>query len=314
MAAIRHSNDLINRLPKVRGQLTQNVELAKLTWFRVGGPAEVLYRPADEADLIKFLKGLPTEIPVTILGVGSNILVRDGGIPGVSIRLGSGFHHISICGKTVTVGAGTPNLKLANAAREEALAGMEFLCGIPGTLGGSIRMNSGAYNSEIKDLLESVRALSNSGEEIALSAKEMKFSYRHAGVSQDLIFVEARLNGQPGDRARITEKMAQIQSERKITQPAKQPTGGSTFTNPWGRKAWELIDKAGCRGLTRGDAQVSNKHCNFLINLGKATAADLEGLGEDVRMRVYENSGIKLEWEIKRIGDHEKGVLREVGL
>ena len=306
MAAIRHNNDLINRLPKVRGQLTQNVELAKLTWFRVGGPAEVLFRPADEADLIKFLKGLPTEIPVTILGVGSNILVRDGGIPGVSIRLGSGFHHISICGKTVTVGAGTPNLKLANAAREEELAGMEFLCGIPGTLGGSIRMNAGAFEREIQDLVVNVRALSRSGEQVMLSAEQMNFGYRQTHVSPDFIFVTAKLRGYFGRQSQIIESMTKIQTERRSNQPVNQPTGGSTFTNPTGATAWELIEKAGCRGLTRGGAQVSTKHCNFLINLGNATATDLEGLGEEVQQRVFDNSGIKLEWEIKRIGVHKK--------
>ena len=314
MAAINHSYSLLEKLPKVRGRMEEDVELAKFTWFRVGGPAEVLFWPADEADLTEFLVKLPRNIPVTILGVSSNTLVRDGGIPGVSIRLGRGFHQITVDGETITAGAGTPNLKLSNAARDKAISGMEFLCGIPGALGGSIRMNAGAFEREIQDLVENVGALSRSGEQVMLSAEQMNFGYRQTHVSPDFIFVTAKLRGYFGRQSQIIESMTKIQTERRSSQPVNQPTGGSTFTNPTGATAWELIEKAGCRGLTRGGAQVSTKHCNFLINLGNATATDLEGLGEEVQQRVFDNSGIKLEWEIKRIGVHEKSGFGKIRL
>ena len=314
MAVRKRDNHLLVTLPKVRGQLSADVDLARLTWFRVGGPAEVLFRPADEIDLMAFLENLPKEVPVTILGVGSNTLVRDGGIPGVSIRLGTGFNNITVTDQTVIAGAGTPNLKLSNVARDKSLTGMEFLSGIPGGLGGSIRMNAGAFGGEVKDLVENVRAITRSGEQVSLSIEHLNFGYRQTDVSQDLIFVEARLKGVIDDQDSIINKMSKIQAERNITQPVKQPTGGSTFINPPGKVAWELIDRAGCRGLVRGKAQVSIKHCNFLINLGSATAADFEGLGEEVRRRVFEVTGIKLEWEIKRVGVHENGDFEEVSL
>ena len=314
IAKENRSHHLLYSLPEVRGRISADVDLAKLTWFRVGGPAEVLFRPADELDLVEFLRKLPQEVPLTILGVGSNTLVRDGGIPGVSIRLGSEFHQLKVIGQVIIAGAGIPNLKLANLAREKALAGLEFLCGIPGGLGGSIRMNAGAFDSEVKDILENITAISRSGERVSLSADQIKFGYRYSNISSDLIIVEANLRGRVGKKEEIKNKMLMIQTERENSQPVKQPTGGSTFINPPGLFAWELIDKAGCRGLVRGDAQVSKKHCNFLVNLGGATAADLEGLGEEVRQRVFDITGIKLEWEIRCIGVHKQNQLGEVEL
>ena len=303
---------LLYILPEVRGRISADVDLAKLTWFRVGGRAEVLFRPADQDDLLEFLKKLPKEVPLTILGVGSNTLVRDGGIPGVSIRLGSEFHHLKVIDQTIIAGAGAPNLKFANLARDKSLAGFEFLCGIPGSLGGSICMNAGAFDSEVKDSLENITAISRSGKRVEISSDQINFGYRHSNISSDLIIVEAILRGRDGNKDEISEKMSTIQTEREIRQPVKQPTGGSTFLNPPGLFAWELIDKAGCRGLVRGDAQVSHKHCNFLVNLGSATAADLEGLGEEVRQRVLDVTGIKLEWEIKCIGVHKQNQLWEM--
>ena len=301
--AVQHFPDrLIERLPQVRGQLIKNADLAKVTWFRVGGPAEVLFRPADKDDLKTFLYELPREVAVTLLGVGSNTLIRDGGIPGVSIRLGNGFSEIKTEDHLIQAGAGAPNLKIANAARDHGLAGFEFLSGIPGALGGSIRMNAGAFGREIGEMVEMVCGLSRSGDEVQFTREDMAFSYRHTGVGVDVIFTDATLRGQPGDRRSIMRRMTEIQAERERSQPVKQATGGSTFVNPKGAKAWELIDKAGCRGLRRGNALVSEKHCNFLINQGGASAADLEGLGEDVRRRVEDQTGIILEWEIKRIG------------
>ena len=314
MAVRKRRRHLLAKIPKARGRLSADVDLAKLTWFRVGGPAEVLFRPADEIDLMEFLKKLPKEVPVTILGVGSNTLVRDGGIPGVSIRLGAGFNNVTVTNQTVIAGAGIPNLKLSNVARDKSLTGMEFLSGIPGGLGGSIRMNAGAFDGEVKDLVENVRAITRSGERVSLSLEQLNFGYRQTDVAQELVFVEARLRGVIDDQDSIIKKMSKIQAERKISQPVKQPTGGSTFINPPGEAAWELIDRAGCRGLVRGEAQVSIKHCNFLINLGGATAADFEGLGEEVRRRVFDVTGTKLEWEIIRVGIHENGDFGEVGL
>lgn len=311
IAKLSHRH-LLETLPKVRGRISADVDLAKLTWFRVGGAAEVLFRPADEIDLIEFLKKLPKGVPLTILGIGSNTLVRDGGIPGVSIRFGREFNKIKVRGQTLTVGAGTPNSRLSNVAREKSLGGLEFLCGIPGNLGGSIRMNAGAFDREVKDIVKKVRAITRKGEPVLLSPQQIKFGYRNSNCSPSLIFVEAILQGRLSDRETITQKMLKIQSERQVRQPVKQPTGGSTFMNPPGLLAWKLIEQAGCRGLVRGGAQVSNKHCNFLINLGSATAADLEGLGEEVRRRVLAITGIKLEWEIRRIGVHEKQYFGEV--
>ncbi len=301
--AVQHFPDrLIERLPQVRGQLIENADLAKVTWFRVGGPAEVLFRPADKEDLKTFLYKLPRDVAVTLLGVGSNTLIRDGGIPGVSIRLGPGFSEIKTEDNLIQAGAGAPNLKIANAARDHGLVGFEFLSGIPGGLGGSIRMNAGAFGREIGEMVEMVCGLTRSGDEVQFTREDMAFSYRHTGVGGDVIFTDATLHGEPGDRHTIMRRMTEIHETRELSQPVKQATGGSTFVNPKGATAWELIDEAGCRGLRRGNARVSEKHCNFLINQGGASAADLEGLGEDVRRRVQDQTGIILEWEIKRIG------------
>lgn len=302
MAPTRTPTRLIERLPPVRGRLIEDAPLSKLTWFRVGGPAEILFRPADADDLAAFLAGTPRSVLVTVIGVGSNILVRDGGVPGVVVRLGEPFAKVSLAGRDLIAGAGVSNLKLANAARDAGMAGFEFLSGIPGSLGGSLRMNAGAYGAEIADVTLSVEALDRDGARHEIAGVDMGFSYRHSSAADDMIFIGARLRGRPGDPAVIGERMAAIQTEREDSQPVKTPTGGSTFVNPPGRKAWELIDQAGCRGLVRGGAMVSEKHTNFLINTGTATAADIEGLGEEVRRRVFAQTGIALDWEIRRIG------------
>jgi UDP-N-acetylmuramate dehydrogenase len=303
MMAARHASErLIERLPPVRGRLSEDVPLAPLTWFRVGGPAEVMFRPADEDDLAAFLAGKPDDVPVTVLGVASNLLVRDGGIPGVVIRLGRGFVEIAAQGDTVRTGAGALDLNVALTARDAGVGGLEFLSGIPGTIGGALRMNAGAYGRELKDVLRRAVALDGQGRRHEVDAAALGLSYRHSGAPEDWIFIAAELAGTPGDAAEIGRRMAEIQAAREASQPIRARTGGSTFANPPGHKAWELIDRAGCRGLKRGDAQVSEKHTNFLINTGAATAADLEGLGEEVRRRVFEQSGISLDWEIKRVG------------
>lgn len=312
MAAAVQTFRLIDRLPEVRGRLIEDAELSKLTWFRVGGPAEVLFRPADRADLAAFLAAKPADIPVTVIGIGSNILVRDGGVPGVTIRLGDGFTDIQVAGDTVTAGAGASNLKLANAARDASLTGFEFLCGIPGSVGGALRMNAGAYGAEVSDLAKGATGLNTAGDMIELAADKMGFGYRHSEVPEDIILVEGQFEGRRGDAGEIADAMANIQSEREITQPVRTATGGSTFVNPEGGKAWELIEQAGCRGLRRGGAIVSEKHCNFLVNAGDASAADLEGLGEEVRRRVHEETGVSLVWEIRRIGVYSDDVLGEV--
>jgi len=293
---------LITRLPPVRGRLMANAPIGKQTWFGVGGPAEVLFRPADAYDLAAFLAALPGEIPQTVIGVGSNILVRDGGIPGVTIRLGRGCDGITIERREVCAGAGALDRTVALAAAEAGIAGFEFLSGIPGTIGGSLRMNAGAYDRQITDALVSATALDGTGGCRTIERDQMGLSYRHCGVDPSWIFVEARLRGTAGDRDVIASRLAQIRASRDATQPVRARTSGSTFVNPPGASAWRLIDAAGCRGLVRGGAMVSQKHANFLINTGNATAADLEGLGEEVRRRVYETSGIVLEWEIQRIG------------
>jgi UDP-N-acetylmuramate dehydrogenase len=296
------NDGLFERLPPVKGRIQTNADLSKSTWFRVGGPAEVMFWPADLGDLMAFLKNKPPDVAVTIIGIGSNLMVRDGGVPGVVIRLNEVFTKISVDGLEITAGGGVSNLRLANAARECGIQGFEFLCGIPGAVGGAIRMNAGAYGSETKDIVQRVRALDENGNLVEFSVIEMKYSYRHSNVSENLIFIDACFKGEPGNTSEIADRMKAIRAEREMTQPVKTPTGGSTFTNPPGAKAWELIDQAGCRGLMRGGAVVSEKHCNFLINTGSATAADLEGLGEEVRRRVFETSGVELHWEIRRIG------------
>ena len=293
---------LIDRLPSVRGRLTENAPLAQLTWFRVGGAAEVMFRPADLDDLAAFLAGRPKDVPITVMGVASNLLIRDGGVPGVVIRLGRGFVDVAANEDEITAGAGALDLNVALAACTAGIADLEFLSGIPGTVGGGLRMNAGAYGREFKDALREATALDGDGHRHDLEPGEMDLSYRHCGVPADWIFVAARLKGRRDDPLAIGARMAAIQAQREATQPIRARTGGSTFANPPGHKAWELIDRAGCRGLTRGGAAVSDKHTNFLINTGNATAADLEALGEEVRRRVRDKTGIGLEWEIKCVG------------
>jgi UDP-N-acetylmuramate dehydrogenase len=295
--------DLKARLPQLRGRLMSNQPLAELTWFRVGGPAQVLFMPEDEADLAYFLGQLPEEIPVTVVGLGSNLIVRDGGVPGVVIRLGRGFAEVKVEeGTRVRAGTAVPDVKVSRAAQEAAITGLAFFRGIPGAIGGALRMNGGAYGRETKDALIEARGVDRQGRVRVFANADMHYTYRHCGAPDDVIFTQALFQGAPGDPATIAAEMEKITESREATQPIKSRTGGSTFKNPPGHKAWQLIDAAGCRGLKRGGAQVSEMHCNFLINLGSATAADIEALGETVRRRVMENSGIELEWEIKRIG------------
>ena len=296
-------SDLLSRLPEVRGRLAPGAALSEITWFRVGGPAEVLFTPADEDDLVQFLKDLDPDIPVLPIGVGSNLLVRDGGVPGVVIRLGRGFGAVTVeDGERLRTGAAVPDVKVARAALDAGIGGLTFLRGIPGTIGGALRMNGGAYGCETKDVLIEARAVDRKGDVSTLSLEDMQYSYRHCGAPEDLIFVEALLQGEPGNPEIISADMKAITEAREATQPVRSRTGGSTFKNPDGGKAWELIDKAGMRGFAVGPAHVSEKHCNFLINEGGATAEDLETLGETVRAKVLETSGISLQWEIKRVG------------
>ena len=294
--------DLKALAPTLRGRLLANQSLAELTWFRVGGSAQALFMPEDEEDLAYALGILPSEIPVTVIGLGSNLIVRDGGVQGVVIRLGRGFGEIAIEGLNVRAGAAVPDVKVARAAQEAGIAGLAFLRGIPGAIGGALRMNGGAYGRETKDALLEARAVDRHGRVHVLTNADMHYSYRHCGAPEDYIFTQALFAGERGDAAAIAAEMDKITESREATQPIKSRTGGSTFKNPPGRKAWQLIDAAGCRGLRIGDAQVSEMHCNFLINLGNAIAADIETLGETVRRRVKENSCVELEWEIKRIG------------
>ncbi len=293
---------LIKRLPPVRGRLAANAPIGHLTWFRVGGLAELLFRPADEDDLAGFLAALPAEIPVTAIGVGSNLLVRDSGIPGVTIRLGRGFVDIETGADEVSTGAGALDANVALAAAQAGIAGLEFLSGVPGTVGGGFQTNAGAYGSEFKDVLISADAVDRVGKIHRVRAAELGFSYRHSTAPADWIFTGAVFRGTQGDRAAIAQRLAEIQAAREASQPIRARTGGSTFANPPGHQAWQLIDAAGCRGLVRGGAMVSEKHTNFLINTGNATAADIEALGEEVRRRVNDRFGIVLEWEIRRIG------------
>lgn len=305
MAAHASTSSLIGRLPKVRGELIESAPLAPLTWFRVGGPAEVLFRPADADDLAAFLAGTPTDIPVVVIGVGSNLLVRDGGVAGVVIRLGGkGFGQIeALPGHRLRAGTAALDVAVARAAQEAGIAGLEFYRGIPGSIGGALRMNGGAYTRETKDVLVEAVALDRQGRRHVFTNADMHYTYRHCGAPEDLIFVEAVFQGEPGDKAEIQKRMDEITACREETQPIRTRTGGSTFKNPEGHKSWQLIDAAGCRGLVRGGAQVSELHCNFLINFANASAADLEDLGEEVRARVKQTSGVTLEWEIKRIGE-----------
>jgi UDP-N-acetylmuramate dehydrogenase len=295
--------DLEMTMPELRGRLRPNQSLAELIWFRVGGPAQTLFIPEDEADLAYFLAHLPAGIPVTVIGLGSNLIVRDGGVPGVVIRLGRGFGAVKVeAGSRIRAGASVPDVKVSRTAQDAAIAGLAFFRGIPGAIGGALRMNGGAYGRETKDALIQARGVDRQGRVRVFTNGDMHYGYRHCGAPEDIIFTEALFQGAPGDPVRISAEMDQITESREATQPIKSRTGGSTFKNPPGRKAWQLIDAAGCRGLKVGDAQVSPMHCNFLINLGGATGADIETLGETVRSRVHEHSGVELEWEIKRIG------------
>ena len=296
--------DLTARMPALRGRLAANVSMADLTWFRVGGPAQILFSPADEEDLAYALARLPAEIPVTVVGLGSNLIVRDGGVPGVVIRLGGkGFGFVRPEeGARVRAGAAVPDVKVARAAADAGLDGLAFYRGIPGSVGGALRMNAGAHGGETTDVLVEARGVDRSGQPRVFRHAEMEFAYRHSGAPADVVFTQALFQGRPGDRAAILAEMERVTEAREAAQPIREKTGGSTFKNPPGRKAWQLIDAAGCRGLVIGDAQVSEMHCNFLINRGAATAADVETLGEEVRRRVREHSGVELEWEIKRIG------------
>ncbi len=294
-------DSLAERTPALRGRVSPNADLARTSWFRVGGPAEVLVRPADLDDLVTFLQQRPAA-PVTVLGVTSNVLIRDGGIPGYVLKLGRGFADIRHEGADVVAGAAALDVNIARYAAAAGIAGLEFLVGVPGTLGGALRMNAGAYGREIKDVLVEAYALDANGNRLVLSPEQMALGYRHCGAPMDLLFTGARLRGAPGDGPAAEARMAEIQARREATQPIRSRTGGSTFRNPGGEKAWALIDRAGCRGLRLGGAQVSEQHCNFLINTGRATAAELEALGELVRARVLADSGIALRWEIKRLG------------
>jgi UDP-N-acetylmuramate dehydrogenase len=295
--------ELSRALPDLKGRLVSGARLAEVTWFRVGGPAEVLFTPADESDLAYFLAGAPPEVPVFVLGLGSNLLVRDGGIPGVVIRLGRGFGSIdALDGHRLKSGAAVPDVKVARAAADAGISGLAFYRGIPGSIGGALRMNAGAHGRETKDALVEARAVDRAGRVHVLSNRDMGFTYRHCGLPEDWIFTEATFAGAPGDPATILAEMAEVADYRERNQPIRERTGGSTFKNPPGGSAWRLVDAAGLRGFRVGGAKVSEMHCNFLINAEGATAEDIERLGETVRARVRASSGIALEWEIIRIG------------
>ncbi len=295
--------ELKARIPQLRGALEPNAPLKSVSWFRTGGPAQMMYTPADEEDLALFLKEIPPDLPFFVVGLGSNLLVRDGGLPGVAIRLGKAFADVSVgTDYRVTAGTAAPDVKVARTAAEAGVAGLSFLRGIPGSIGGALRMNVGAYGGEIRDIFVSARAVTYSGEIVVLGPADMKYAYRYCGAPETLIFTQAVFAGRPGNTSEILAEMNAITEKRISTQPVNARTGGSTFKNPPGYKAWELIEAAGCRGMRVGDAVVSEMHCNFLINQGEASAAEIEDLGEMVRRRVLEHSGIDLEWEIKRIG------------
>ena len=304
MMAVATRPHLIDRLARPRGRLTADAPLGPQTWFATGGPAEVLFRPADVEDLAEFLAALPGDVPVTVLGVGSNVIVRDGGIRGVVIRLLRGFTGITVDGHEVVAGAGAPDLNVALTAREHSLAGLEFLSGIPGTIGGAFPTNAGAYGGELAEVLISAEAVDRAGRIFTVKQAELGLSYRHSDAPADWIFTSARLRAAPGDQLAIGRRISEIDAARADSQPRSR-TGGSTFANPPGHKAWELIDAAGCRGLKVGGAQVSEKHTNFLINTGAATASDIEKLGEEVRRRVFDKSGVELQWEIRRLGEFQ---------
>lgn len=306
------SDALLNRLtaalPDYRGRMQAHQSLAEITWFRAGGTAEVLATPADEADLAYLLGRVPAEVPVVVIGLGSNLLVRDGGVPGVVIRLGRGFASITVEPEhRVRAGTAVPDVKVARAAAEAGIAGLAFYRGIPGSIGGALRMNAGAHGRETRDVLVEARAVDRTGRVHVLSLADMAMTYRHSGVPADWIFTEALFQGTPGDPAEIARQMEEVAAYREANQPIKERTGGSTFKNPPGRSAWRLVDEAGCRGYRVGGAKVSEMHCNFLINDKGASAEDIETLGETVRARVLASSGVKLEWEIIRLGIPRQG-------
>ncbi len=289
-------------MPKVTGKLTPDTPLAPLVWFKSGGAAQWLFEPRDIDDLQSFLHDLDPSAPVWPLGLGSNLIIRDGGMPGITVRLGKAFGKVTVDGMRLTCGGGASGISVASAARDAGVAGLEFLRGIPGTVGGAVRMNAGAYGREVNDILVSADVILRSGERRTLSLAELGYTYRHSELPEGAIVIGATFTGSPGDPATIGAEMDRIAAEREASQPLRSKTGGSTFKNPPGQKAWALVDGAGCRGLKIGAAQVSEKHCNFLLNLGGATSADIEALGEEVRRRVHAHSGVMLEWEIQRVG------------
>lgn len=289
-------------LPPVRGTYQFGAALKDLVWLRAGGAAEVLYRPADADDLASFLAARPKDTPVTVIGVGSNLLVRDGGVAGVVIRLPAAFGKVEVSGLRIRAGAAALDSAVSRHAADAGIAGLEFLRGVPGTIGGALRMNAGCYGCEIRDIFVEATAIDAAGAKHVLKSADMKFEYRKSNVPDDFIFVETVFEGSGDAPAAVKARMEELLARREESQPIRSKTGGSTFKNPPGAKAWQLIEEAGCRGLKRGDAMVSDMHCNFLINLGDASAAEIEALGEDVRARVKEKSGIELEWEIKRVG------------
>lgn len=287
----------------VRGKLTPNAPLAKLVWFKSGGTADWLFEPADEDDLIGFLEGVAPGTPVMALGLGSNLIIRDGGVPGVVIRLGKAFGEVKVLDDCVIeCGGGASGILVSSTARDAGIAGLEFLRGIPGTVGGFVRMNGGAYGREVADILIDCFVINADGSTVILTAEDLEYSYRHSRLADGAVVVSARFKGVPGDPEAIGAEMNRIAQAREQSQPLRSKTGGSTFKNPPGDNAWRLVDAAGCRGLTIGGAQVSEKHTNFLINTGNATSSDIEELGEEVRRRVNESQGVMLEWEIKRVG------------
>ncbi len=298
-----HLESFQEAMPELRGRLKANSLMSEITWFRVGGPAQLLFTPADEADLSYFMKNKPVDLPITIIGLGSNLLVRDGGIPGIVVRLGRGFNAIeALDDNRIKVGTAVPDMKLARAAAEHGVAGLSFYRGIPGSIGGALRMNAGAHGGETRDYLLEARAVDYEGNIHTFTAEEMGHTYRNCALPNHFIFTEAVFKGQPGSREEIEKANAEVVAYREEKQPVKDRTGGSTFKNPPGHSSWKLIDDAGLRGFKVGGAKVSEKHCNFLINEGDATGTDIETLGETVRKRVFEKSGVKLDWEIKRLG------------
>ncbi|WRK97347.1 UDP-N-acetylmuramate dehydrogenase [Altererythrobacter sp. H2] len=299
---------MADTLPRVRGKLTANALLAKLVWFKSGGAADWLFEPADLDDLTAFLRELDPAVPVMALGLGSNLIVRDGGVPGVVVRLGKAFAQVSWIGEqTLDCGGGASGILVSSTARDHSIAGLEFLRSIPGTVGGFVRMNGGAYGGEVKDILVDCDVVLRTGEVVTLPVEALAYTYRHSALPEGAIVVAARFRGRPGNPDDIQAEMDRIAASREASQPLRSKTGGSTFKNPapessGGKKAWQLVDEAGCRGLTMGGAQVSEKHTNFLINTGEATSSEIEALGEEVRRRVKDKSGVSLEWEIQRVG------------